>query len=283
MGQLRERMIGDMVLRDFRPKTQEAYLHAVESLVEHCGGRPPGRLTPEDIRGYFLHLVKERKLSASTVRQQVCGVRFFFETTLGRQWEVFDLITPNQGRRLPVVLSREEVTRLLNAVHNARNRMALLFAYCCGLRLMEVLTLRVPQIDRERHQVRVLGKGRKERNVPMSTRLLERFDEYCRVKQVTDYVFASPLPLYSARPVNPKWLQTGVKLAAREAGITKNVCVHTFRHCFATHLLECGVDLRIIQEMLGHTSPQTTAIYTHLTDKSVNRLMQAMEEISSAL
>ena len=85
MGQLRERMIGDMVLRDFRPKTQEAYLHAVESLVEHCGGRPPGRLTPEDIRGYFLHLVKERKLSASTVRQQVCGVRFFFETTLGRQ------------------------------------------------------------------------------------------------------------------------------------------------------------------------------------------------------
>jgi len=241
-------------------------------------------LAPEQIREYFLHLVNERKVSRSTLRQHLCGIKFLYETTLGREWKVFDLVRPKRGLVLPVVLSREEVVRLLSVVRQARNRMGMLFAYCCGLRLNEVLTLRVAHIDRERRQVRVVaGKGRKDRNVPMPTRLLQRFDEYCRAGRVTDLLFPSPFPHCAGRPVNAKWLQLGVKAAARDAGITKEVCVHTLRHCFATHLLECGVDLRVIQEMLGHKSPQTTAIYTHLTDKSVNRLVQAMEEISAGL
>ncbi len=280
MTPLRQRMVDDMKLRDLAPTTREAYVRAVASLAKYYG-RSPDLLKEEDLRQYFLYLIDERKLSSSTVRQHLCGVKLLFEVTLGRRWGVFDLTQPKRGRKLPVVLSREEVCRVIDAVHNLRFRVALLCAYLCGLRLSEILGLRLCHIDSARMQIRVVdGKGRKDRNVPLPKRLLEVLREYWLAEKPQDYLFPSKAHWRSGHPMSPKSLQSAVKLAAEEAAIGKHATVHTFRHCHATHLLECGVDLRIIQEQLGHKSPETTAIYTHLTDKTLKRLHHAVEELS---
>jgi site-specific recombinase XerD len=274
-------MVEDMQLRDFSPKTHEAYLMAVKGLAGHYD-RPPDLIAEEEVRAYFLHLINERKLSRSSVRVHLCGVRFFFEVTLGRQWNIFDLITPKRGLRLPVVLSREEVQRVIAAVESLRVRTAMLVSYGGGLRLNEVCNLRVSHIDGKRMQIRVVGgKGRKDRNVPLAKRLHRRLQEYWLAERPADLLF--PSQRCADRPIDPSTLQKGIKLAAQQAGITKDVHFHTLRHCFATHLLECHVDLRVIQELLGHQSPQTTAIYTHLTDRTLDRLGVALEEITAAL
>ena len=281
MTPLRRKMLEDMQLRDFAAKTQEAYLAAVKSLAGHYD-RPPDLIAEKELRRYFLYLVNERKLSRSTVRQHLCGVKFFFEVTLGRKWSVFDLITPKRGLVLPVVLSREEVQRLLAAVKSLRVRTALLVTYAGGLRLSEVRHLRVCHLDGRRMQIRVIaGKGRKDRNVPLSKRLHRRLQEYWLAERPADLLF--PSRYRPGVPVDAATLQRAVKLAAQRAGIAKDVHFHTLRHCFATHLLECGVDLRVIQELLGHRSPQTTAVYTHLTDRSLDRLGVALEEITAGL
>jgi len=281
MTPLRQKMIEDMKLADFAEKTQEAYIGAVRSLAGMYH-RSPDRLSEAEVRAYFLHLVEERQLSRSTVRQHLCGVRFFYETTLGRTWQIFDLVQPHRGRALPVVLSRGEVQRWLNAVRGLRPQTQMLLGYGCGLRISEVLGLRRPRIDAERRQIHVVaGKGRKDRYVPMSARVLERVQEYLRQAPPADLLF--PSPYFPGQPVDPKGLQTTVVKAAAAAGIAKHVTFHTLRHCYATHLLECGVDLRIIQELLGHQSPSTTAVYAHLTDKSLDRLAQALAEITAGL
>lgn len=281
MTPLRQKMLEDMQLRDFAGKTQEAYLAAVKSLAGHYA-RPPDLIAEEELRRYFLHMINKRKLSRSTVRQHLCGVKFFFEVTLGRRWNVFNLITPRRGLVLPVVLSREEVQRLLAAVGSLRVRTALLVAYGGGLRLSEVCNLRVSHLDGKRMQIRVIaGKGRKDRNVPLSKRLHRRLQEYWLAERPADLLF--PSRYRPDVPVGTSTLQRAVKVAAQQAGIAKDVHFHTLRHCFATHLLECGVDLRVIQELLGHRSPQTTAVYTHLTDRSLDRLGVALEEITAGL
>lgn len=272
-----------MQLRDFALRTQEAYVRAVYGLAAFHR-RSPDLLNEADIRAYFLHAVNTAKLSRSTVRQQLCGMKFFYETTLGRQWKVFDLITPRRGRVLPEVLSCAEVHRLLGAVRSVKVRTALQCAYCCGLRISEVLALRLAHLDWERRTLRVVsGKGRKDRNVAMSQRLVERLRDYCTREQVTELLFPSTAHWRPGEALDPASLQRTVRLAVRDAGLTKHATVHTLRHCFATHLLERGVDLRVIQEQLGHTRLETTSIYTHLTDKSMDRLVHALDEISEGL
>lgn len=226
MTPLRRRMIEDMVLRDLATKTQEAYLHAVSALALFFG-RAPDLLGPDSIRKFFLYLVNERKLSRSAVRQHLCGIRFFYETTLGRHWEVFELLQPKHGGVLPVVLSREEVKRLIDAVHSLKHRVMLLCAYCCGLRLSEILHLRISHIDPERMQLRVVGgKGRKDRNVPLSARVLERLREYWLDTRPQDLL--SPSPYSPQRPLHAKSVQRLVKLAAADARISKNVSANVF-------------------------------------------------------
>jgi len=274
-------MVEDMQLRDLAERTQESYLGAVKALARHYM-RPPDRIAEEEVRAYFLHLINERKVSPSTVRVNLAGVRFLFEVTLGRKWTIFDLVTPKRGLRLPVVLSREEVKRLLAAVEAPRVRMAMQVSYGGGLRLREVCRLRVGHIDGARKRILVLdAKGRKDRSVPLAGPLHRRLREYWRAERPADFLF--PSQHRADRPIDPSTLQKAIKLAAQQAGVTKDLHFHTLRHCFATHLLECGVDLRVIQELLGHTSPQTTAIYTHLTDRTLNRLGAALEEITAAL
>ncbi len=281
MTPLRRKMMEDMRLRDFAARTQESYLGAVRGLAAHYM-RSPDLISEEEVRSYFLHLVNVRKLSRSSIRIHLAGVRFLFETTLGRKWRVFDLVTPNRGLRLPAVLSREEVRRTLSAVRVLRVRTAMLAAYGGGLRLGEVCGLRISHIDGARMQIRIVGgKGRKDRNVPLSKRLHQRLQEYWLAERPADLLFPSRYRPHE--PISGSALQRAFKLAARKAGVAKDVHFHTLRHCFATHLLECGVDLRVIQELLGHRSPQTTAVYTHLTDRTLNRLGAALEEITSDL
>ena len=278
---LRRKMIEDMQLRDFAAKTQEAYLGAVKGLAAHYM-RAPDLITEDEVRGYFLHLVNVRKLSPSSLRVKLAGVRFIYEVTLGRKWNVFELITPNRGATLPTVLGREEVRRLMSAVRSLRVRTAMLIAYCGGLRLGEVCSLRVRHIDVERMQILVVGgKGRKDRNVPLAKHLLRRLQEYRLAEKPEDLLF--PSRYRDHEPLSHGTLQRAVRIAAQQAGIAKHVHFHTLRHCFATHLLECGVSLRVIQVLLGHRSPETTAVYTHLTDRTLDRLGVALEEITADL
>lgn len=280
MTALRRRMQEDMKLRDFSVKTQAAYLHAVTALAMYFG-RSPDLLSEEDVRKFFLYLINERKLAPSTVRQHRCGVRFFYHVTLGRKWGLFGLIQPKRGRKLPVVLSRGEVGRLISAVRKPIYRVAMLCTYLCGLRLSEVLGLRIGDIDSERMLVRLVqSKGRKDRYVLLPERLLEILRDYWAAEKPEDYLFPSQAHWCSGQSIHRASLQRAVKLAAADAGIKKHTTVHTLRHSYATHLLECGVDLRTIQESLGHSNPQTTAIYTHVTDKTLNRMSCALKELS---
>ncbi len=281
MTPLRKRMIEDLQLQGLSPRTEQAYVAAVAALARYYG-RSPAELTEEDIRGYFVHLIEERKLSASTINQQRSALKFFYETTLGREWSVFGKIKQRRGRRLPIVMSHAEVRRLLGAVRVERHRVGMVLGYVCGLRISEALGLRVPDIDGDRHLVRVAqGKGRKDRYVPITERTLGCLREYCAESRPPDLLF--PSRYVPSRPAHPKALQIAVRLAAGAAGITKHVTFHTLRHCFATHLLERGVDLRTIQMLMGHRSAETTAIYTHVTDKTLDRLSRALEELSEDL
>ena len=281
MTPLRRKMIQDMQLRDLAAKTQEAYVHAVRSLTKFHGCSPD-LLAQEQVRAYFLHLINERKLSRSTVRQHLCGIKLFYEVTLGREWVLFDLIKPKRGRKLPAVLSHGEVQALLGAVRSHKHRTGLLCAYCCGLRHGEVRRLRIAHIDGKRMQLRVVdGKGRKDRDVPLAKLVVERLREYWLAERPNDLLF--PSHWRPEEPMAPSTLQKTVKTAALSVGITKHTTVHTLRHCFATHLLERGVPLPAIQRLLGHRSAHTTSIYTHLTGKSLNRLSGALEEITVGL
>ena len=225
---LRRKMIEDMQLRDFAERTRESYLGAVKGLAGHYR-RPPDLIAENEVRTYFLHLVNERKLSRSTLRVQLAGVRFFFEVTLGRKWPVFDLITPKRGLTLPTVLSREEVQLVLSAVRSLRVRTAMLVAYGGGLRLSEVRSLRIGHIDGKRMQIRVIGgKGCKDRNVPLAKRLHRRLQEYWLAEKPADLLF--PSRYRNSEPLAAGTLQRAVRLAAQKAGIRKNVHFHTLRH-----------------------------------------------------
>lgn len=262
MQRLAQRMIEDMKLAGFAQKTQQAYLGSMQGLVRHYDNRPPGRLTPEELRAFFLYLIEQKKVSASTVRVHLNGIRFFYERTLDRHWELFDLVQPRRGFPLPVVLSREEVRRLLGTIRNDPSRTALTLIYACGLRVLETTRLEVRDIDSGRMLLHVRGgKGHKDRYVPLPQRMLERLRDWWRQQRPAVWLF----PGHPGQPISPSLLQKTMKAALAESGIIKPASVHTLRHSYATHLLEAGVNLRAIQAILGHKNPQTTAIYTHLT------------------
>ena len=274
-------MLEDMKLQDFAEKTREAYLHAVIELSRYYN-RSPDLLSEEDIRRFVVHLVEERGLARATVRQRVSGVKFFYETTLERPLEVFDRIRIKRGRSLPVVMNRAEVGRLLSEVRMPKYHTGILLGYTCGLRISEVLGLTVSDIDGERRQLRVRrGKGRKDRYVPLSNRVLARLRGYWNEARPSGLLF--PSRYVPDKPMHAKGLQCAVRAAATAAEISKHVTFHTLRHCFATHLLECGVDLRTIQELMGHKSPETTAIYTHVTTMTLERLSRALDELAEEL
>jgi integrase/recombinase XerD len=261
MTPLRQRMLEDMGIRNLAQATRAQYILCVAVFARHFG-RSPDQLGPEHIRTFQVHLIEEKKLAASSLNVYVAALRFLYQVTLQRNWDIRMLPYARRPKRLPVVLSREEVARLLQAVRDLKYRTVLMAMYGAGLRVAEVTRLKVPDIDSGRMVLRVVqGKGHKDRYVTLSPRLLAQLRTYWSEHRPADWLFPNrrndgPLPIATVQAV--------CHVARRDAGIAKEVTPHTLRHCFATHLLEAGTDLRTIQVLLGHRSPSTTALYTHV-------------------
>jgi len=288
MTRLRQRMIEDMQLRGFAARTQEAYLRCVGQLAAYYGKSPEG-ISEEELRQYFLYLKNEKKASRSACTQALCGIKFLFEQTMHREWTTFALVRPPKEKKLPVVLSREEVHRVLGCLRSFRHLVCLSTIYSCGLRLREGVELEVRDLDSDRMMVHVRkGKGGQDRYVPLPDRTLALLRQSWVSHQHPRWLFpasTSPgVPLSEAsRPVSTSSVQRAFRAAYAQSGIAKHASVHTLRHSYATHLLEEGVNLRRIQSYLGHRSLSSTSLYTHLTRDGderaatfINRVMEPL-------
>lgn len=261
MTPLRQRFIEDMQIRNRSPRTIECYVYHVACFAKHFG-RSPEHLGLEQVRQYQVYLVQEKKASWCSFNQAVCALRFLYRITLPRPWPVSMIPFPKRPKRLPLVLSPQEVQQLLACATPLKHRLILTTLYAAGLRLEEGLQLRVADIDSPRMLLRVAcGKGAKERLVPLSPRLLTELREYWQVCRPPNWLFPNSR---TDAPLSDGTVQKACKRAPRKAGIVKRVTPHRLRHSYATHLLECGVDLLTIQRLLGHRSFSTTLVYLHV-------------------
>jgi len=277
-------MIEDLQLRGLAVRTQEAYVLAVRQLAKYYQ-KPPDQLEDEDLREYFLYLMNVKKVSRSTSTIALCGIKFFYEKTLGKQWPVLELVRPAKESKLPVVLSIGEVGRILGGVKSNHYRACLTLIYSCGLRLLEGVQMRVKQIDGERKQVHVRGgKGNKDRYVPIPEITLETMRAYWGEHRNQVWLFPSRRKDQrwgekGREPMCGSGVQRAFRASLRESGINKEATVHTLRHSYATHLLEAGVNLRVIQSYLGHASIVTTARYLHLTQVGKGKSIEVINEM----
>jgi len=279
MSNLRQQFLEDLQLNGLSKKTQECYLSSV-SLLARFYNRSPKLLSENEVRSYFVHLINKKKLSQSSVKQYRCGIRFLYEKTLGIKWRIFDIVRSRRKTKLPVILSFKEVMDLLSNVKKPVYKMCLIMMYSCGLRLSESINLKVKNIDGDRKQVRVHGKGDIFRYVPIPDRTLFLLRQYWRKYRTMPYLFSSPK---SKKPIDRKGISIALKMALKQANILKPVTPHSLRHSYATHLLENGVSIRVIQEILGHRSPVTTLRYLHVTEKSMLVFNDAVNGLMSKL
>jgi len=275
-------MLEDMQLHGYSGQTQEAYVRGIAKLAQYYH-KSPDLITEDELRRYFLDLTMGQKVSRSTATIYLCAIKFFFEQTLQRSWPTLQLVRPPKHKSLPVVLSREEVYRLLGAIRYPVYRACLSTIYCCGLRLTEGTLLRVQDIDSSRMVIRILGKGSEERDVPLPERTLFLLREFWRTHRSKEWLFPAPASHDHSQPVAAPNVQMAFRRALQLSGIKKAAHVHTLRHSYATHLLEAGVNLRIIQCILGHKSPRTTAVYTHLTPQALESVSRTIHQIVSAV
>lgn len=280
MTALRERMIQDMRLAGLAENTRNSYVQAVRTMTKFFM-RPPDQLSDADLRRYFEHVTCERKVARKTLGVYLCAARFLFVRTLGRDLPVLHLVRPPRGSKLPVVLSEEEVRVLLEAVRNAVLQTLLTLIYSCGLRLSEGLGLHTEHIDGQRLELHVHGKGAQERYVPLAPSVLDRLRDYWQHhRPPKPWLFVNPRTgkLYSRAAV-----QRAFRQARDASGIAKPVTVHSMRHSYATHLLENGVDIRVIQALLGHRSIRTTTIYARITGKVRDQAAETVARLMSDL
>ena len=264
MTPLRRRFIEDLELRNLSENTIKSYVWSVTRFAKFFG-KSPELLGPEEIRSYLLHLVHKKKAARSTYRIALSAIRSLYRTTLKKSWVVDGIEQARTEKKLPIVLSMDEVGRFFEALVSLKHRATLMTAYSAGLRVSEVVSLRVTDIDSERMVIRVdQGKGRKDRYVPLSKHLLVVLREYWKAARPDDYLFPGR---GKSGHLSAHAVQDACKHAAREAGLKKTTTPHTLRHSFATHLLEDGNDLRTIQLLLGHRNLNTTATYTHVSRK----------------
>jgi site-specific recombinase XerD len=261
MTSLRQRMIEDMQIRNYSPRTIEVYTYHVRCFAKFFG-KGPDQLGPDQVREYQIHLVQEKKASWSHFNQAVCALRFLYRTTLARDWPVTMIPFGKKPKTLPTVLSPEEVQRLLSCARPLKHRVILTTLYATGLRLQEALQLQVTDIDSARMLLRVAcGKGAKERLVPLSTRLLTELRTYWRQSRPRIWLFTGKR---TDQPLSSSVMQKSCRRAVRRAKLNKHATPHTLRHCFATGLLEAGVDLVTIGRLLGHRSFSSTLVYLHV-------------------
>lgn len=271
MTPLRQRMMHELQLRGYADRTAEAYVGVVAQLAQFYH-TSPDQLTEEQLRAYLLHLSTVRKVASSSLTVALSGLKFFYEKTLGRQWKILDVARAKRDKKLPVVLSRDEVWCVLAAVRNPGYRACLTTMYACGLRLLEGARLEVADVDGARKLVHVHhGKGGRDRLVPLPDAALALLRAHWRTHRHPRWLFPAP-PRYpvpprrvSERPVGESSLQKAFARAVQASGVRKRAHVHTLRHSYATHLVESGVPLPLVQEYLGHSELSTTAVYTHMT------------------
>ena len=273
---LRQRMIDDMTARRFKEKVQKDYVRHVRTFTAFLG-RSPDTATSEDLRRFQLHMAKQQ-IGAPTINSAIAALRFFFIVTLERPDLVRPLRIVTEPRKAPVVLSREEVARLLEAAPGLKYKAALSVAYGAGLRVSEVANLKVSDIDSERMTLRVeQGKGQRDRTVMLSPRLLELLRQWWKAAQPQVWLFPGQNPI---NPVTARQINRAVTAAKDLAGISKRVSPHTLRHSFATHLLEQGADIRVIQVLLGHAKLETTALYTRVAVSTIRDVESPLDRLS---
>jgi integrase/recombinase XerD len=281
---LRKMMLEELQRRHYSDGTAKAYVRVVRDFAQHFHGSP-NQLGPEQIRQYQAHLFHTKKLAPATVSQYTAALRFFFVKTLRKHFLAEHIPFPKQPRRLPTVLSREEVTRLIESASNLYYRTLLMTLYSTGIRRAELCRLRVNDIDSPRMMIRIQqGKGRRDREVPLSPTLLATLRAYwCWMKPRT---FLFPGTVKGCRadvPITPNIIWLACREAAQAAGITKHLSPHTLRHSYASHLLEAGADLRTIQVLLGHSRLEHTLVYLHLSPKHLQAIANPLDalELSS--
>ncbi len=271
-------MLEDLQIRHYSPTTIRLYLYAIKEFAKHFG-KPPDQLGAEHIRRYQLFLTKEKKVSTSTYVLMVCALRFFYTHTLHRKVAIERIPFPRRERKLPMILSRDEVKALLEAPRDLRYRAMLAILYGSGLRVSEVARLKVADIDSARNVLWVRsGKGRKDRQALLPPKLRELLRCYWRTRRPTDWLFPGADP---SQPVSVKTIFRACRQAAHSAGIAKSVHPHLLRHAFATHLLEAGTNLRTIQILLGHANLETTARYLQVADVNVRATISPLESLES--
>ena len=276
MGKFQDLMDRELRIRGLAENTRTSYLEQMRCFVRHFM-RPPDELTAEDVKQYQLYLTKDRRVSWSTFNVHVCAIRFFYRDVLRVTWAVEHIPYQKTGRRLPVVLSGEEVIALLDAATNLKHRAILMALYSGGLRTSETVHLRLEDIDSKRMMIRVAqGKGRKDRSVMLSEKLLATLRQYWVESRPDPWLFPGQDP---SRPLTRESIEKFFGRAREKAGIRKRVHPHTLRHSFATHLLERGVNLRVIQRLLGHRSLRSTEIYTHVAESSVRDTKSPLDEL----
>ena len=272
---LRRRMVEDMTVRNLSPATQRSYLYAVAKFSRFFG-KSPERLELEDVWTYQVHLASQG-IAWATLNQTVAALRFFYGVTLDRPEIPERIAYAREPRRLPVVLSADEVVRFLEAVPSLKSRTALTTAYAAGLRVSEVVALKVADIDSGRMLIRVeQGKGGKDRYVMLSAQLLAILRTYWRLAKPRHWLFPGR---DEERPIDQTVLHAACRSACEAAGLTKHVTVHTLRHSFATHLLESGADIRIIQVLLGHTNISTTARYAQVATSTIQGTASPLDRL----
>jgi integrase/recombinase XerD len=278
---LRQLMLDELERRNYSPNTVRSYLHAVEEFARHFG-RSPEQLGPDHVREYQVHLFRDRKLSARTIAGQTAALRFLFVKTLRRPYLPDALPFPKHSRRLPTVLSQEEVARLIDASGNLMHRAMVMTLYATGVRRAELCRLKVADIDSERMVLHIHeGKGGRDRDVPLSPKLLDTLREYWRWMKPKTYLFPGMENNWRADvPVTTKVAWIAVTEAAKAAGIARRVSPHTLRHSYATHLLEAGADLRTIQVLLGHAKLADTTVYLHLSRRHLQAVPSPIESLT---
>jgi integrase/recombinase XerD len=276
MSPLRRRMIEDMTVRNFATDTQRNYLGAVKNLAIFLG-RSPDTATAEDLRLFQLHL-SETNARPPTINGTVTALRFFFSVTVDRSDVTKPLTFVAEPRKIPVILSPEEVARFLEAAPGPKYKAALSAAYGAGLRVSEVVALKVPDIDSKRMLLRIeQGKGRKDRFAMLSPQLLELLRDWWRIARPQVWLFPGQNPV---NHLTTRQLNRAVHAAAHMAEITKRVTPHTLRHSFATHLLEQSIDIRVIQVLLGHAKLDTTALYTRVAANTIRAVMSPLDRLT---
>lgn len=263
-------------LRRYSSHTIKAYKSHLKLFFEHFPSRKPESLTDEDVRSYLNYLILKKKISTSYQNQAVNAAKFYFETVLGRPRQVYHLERPKREERLPTVLNSSEVKKIFSVIDNLKHRCIIYLIYSAGLRLGEVVNLKIGDVDSNRMLLHIrAAKGKKDRYTILSPAVLEMLREYYKQYVPAEWLFEGIKgDRYSMRSV-----QTIFAKALQKTGIRKRATVHTLRHSFATHLLESGVDLRYIQELLGHESTRTTEIYTHVSNRNLSKIESPIEKL----